>query len=701
MQNRQKNPQSSKTLSLNNPQNLEDCLNSDVNKIKRKASKIVTLLPDNALTPIPKKDLKDSGIAEKYDKKELKDAQRTAVFIRRLQYATNTKRKMDEDNKLKNHAKKIALIQEWWKTMFKIIKLQKNMRGFLFRKKLMNNLEHQEKLLQFITEFDNIHSYHLYKQFMDNLKKKRDYENSKLMEKCEDFNEKLDNLEKLHNYNNFKNCFKKWKDDTKQKKKDDYENLAKNLNNILKNKENKDKKEALDNIKDKAKDEDEKLNDKAKDFQEKNAKKKFINDLIKAHRLNKMLNNIKNKLDDKNKKDVFDKLKNDNDISKAGDKLKNLLDNKMKKDTFNDLKTMDMVDKLDNLINDHNDKFNEDAKQDFIDKLKDIYRKKDMKDALKKWKDVNDDQKNRNKIFDKLIRHKLNELRKKEDADKNKLMITTGVNDFELLSDKKEEDKKPNKDNQIFISSQNDINILAQPPPELVLSPAEHNFSLIPKELNKFEFYEPLTKKEKLDTKLFNAQVDDIDSFLKDKIKNENEKEDKFKQILDNLQKINNKNNLREYFDRWRKAVQQEKQDSLNDLVNKLNDILTKANKESNDQLKKDALDNLKKNNDIAKGVEKLDDVINQKPKRDFLDELKKIKNIADAGDNLEKLLNKKQKENAFDTLKKNAGMSEGFRILDKLFKDEDKKNFIDNLKKEAEVQKSLEDIDKLLYNKY
>ena len=66
----------------------------------------------------------------------------------------------------------------------------------------------------------------------------------------------------------------------------------------------------------------------------------------------------------------------------------------MKKDTFNDLKTMDMVDKLDNLINDHNDKFNEDAKQDFIDKLKDIYRKKDIKDALKKWKDVNDDQKN-------------------------------------------------------------------------------------------------------------------------------------------------------------------------------------------------------------------------------------------------------------------------------------------------------------------
>ena len=61
---------------------------------------------------------------------------------------------------------------------------------------------------------------------------------------------------------------------------------------------------------------------------------------------------------------------------------------------------------------------------------------------------VNDAQKNRNKIFGKLIRHKLNELRKK---------ITTGVNDFDLLSDKKKEDKKPNKVRQMFISFKNDI----------------------------------------------------------------------------------------------------------------------------------------------------------------------------------------------------------------------------------------------------
>ena len=179
-----------------------------------------------------------------------------------------------------------------------------------------------------------------------------------------------------------------------------------------------------------------------------------------------MLNDIKNKLGDKNKKDVFDKLKNGNDISKVGDKLKNLLDNKMKK-KCKDVKIVDKEDKLENLINDHNDKFNEGAKQDFIDKLKDIYRKKDMKDAFKKWKDVNDVLKNRNKIFDKLIRHKLNELRKKEDVGKNILMITNGMNDVMILNYcliKKKKIKFSYKDSQIFISSQNDINISTQPP---------------------------------------------------------------------------------------------------------------------------------------------------------------------------------------------------------------------------------------------
>ena len=40
-------------MSLNKPLNLENCFNRDINKIKIKASKIVTLIPENSLTLIP------------------------------------------------------------------------------------------------------------------------------------------------------------------------------------------------------------------------------------------------------------------------------------------------------------------------------------------------------------------------------------------------------------------------------------------------------------------------------------------------------------------------------------------------------------------------------------------------------------------------------------------------------------------------
>ena len=567
---------------------------------------------------------------------------------------------------------------------------------------------------------------------MDNLKKKRDYENSKLMEKCEDFNEKLDNLEKLHNYKNFKNCFKKWKDHTKQKKKEDLDNLAKKLNDVLKNKENRDKIDGLNKINNKAKDEEKKLNDKIKKFQEKNAKNKFMKDLIKAHRLNKMLNNAKNKIDKRNKRDAFEKLKYDNNIGKGADKLRKLLEKKMKKDTLDDMKTMDFVHKLDDLINKHNDKVNNDAKKQFLDNLNDLINKKKLRDKLRKWKDFNDEMKNRNKILNKLKRHKLNELRKKEEEEKKKLAISSGVNDFELIGDKKEEEKKlPNKDNQIFISSsQNDINIKAEPTPasQFVLSHAGQNFSFIPPVITKFEFDDHTLNSKTIDKNIIPKQLEEVDQLLKNKLNND-EGEDKFKKILNNLIKINNNKNLREYFDRWRKAIQQDKQNNLNDFAEKLNDILRKAKKESDDILKKDVFDKLKKNNYIGIAGEQLEHILNHKLKKDALDELKKIKNIskgvdklekllklkpkrdflyklikkndiANAVNELEKLINKKLKEDAFNTLKKNAGMSEGFRILDKLYKDEDKKNFFDELKKRTKISKAKDKLKELMDKK-
>ena len=52
----------------------------------------------------------------------------------------------------------------------------------------------------------------------------------------------------------------------------------------------------------------------------------------------------------------------------------------------------------------------------------------------------------------------------------------------------------------IFISSQNDINITAKPPPKLVVSQGtSQNFSLIPPEVMKFQFYEPFHKSDNLD----------------------------------------------------------------------------------------------------------------------------------------------------------------------------------------------------------
>ncbi len=600
-------------------------------------------------------------MANGYGKKELNDAQRTAVFIRRLEYATSMKKQMDVGKNMKNNAKKIGLIQEWWKTMFKIIKLQKNMRGFLFRKKLMNNLEHQEKLLQFITEFDNIHNYHLYRQFMENLKKKGDYEKAKLMEKCEDFNEKLDNLERLHNLKNFKNCFNKWKNDTKQKKKEDLDKLATQLNDILRKRVNKNNLDTLKKIKDKTQSDEDKLNDKAKEFREKHAKKNFLNDLIKAHRLNKLLSKVKDSIDDNHKKDVLDKLKKKKDIGDAAEKLNKLLNDKMKKDALKDLKTMDFVDKLDDVINKHNDKINEEAKKELMDKLKDIRDKK------------------------------------KAEEDKNKFAISSGVNDFELISDKKS--KNPRKRRSIVMTSHNDINIAAKPTPKLIFETSGQNkFSLIAPE--KFKFGKPIDKNKKIDNKLIDDQLNDLKNRndlrkymdkwkeirnkkdivdkLKDKLndllKKQKEKEDKFKQTLDKLKKMKDKQDLKEYFDRWKNAAEQMKKDDLDNLAKKLNDILTKAKKESDDKNKKDSLDRLKKYNDIQKGLEKLDDLFFRKPKKD-----------------------------ALDTLKKNSGMSEGFRILDKLFKkndDKNKKDFLDRLKKNADCQKVLEDLNKLLEKK-
>ena len=502
LQNKRKD---NKRKSLNKPLNLENCLNKkDINKIKRKASKIVTLLPENSLTPIPKKKgVKEDNVANIYDKKELDEAQRTARFIRRMEYSTSMKRQKIENKNMKEQAKKIGLIQQWWKAMFKIIKLQKNLRGFLFRKKLMNNLEHQEKLYQFINEFDNILSYHLYKQFMDNLKKKRDYENSKLMEKCEDFNEKLDNLEKMHNYKNFKDCFNKWKEDTKNKRKQALEHLINKLENILENKKKEEKKNAFDKLIENIKEKETRLNDKINQFREKQAMKKFFNDLIKMHK----------------------------------------------------------------------------EKQDL--KNKEIMRK-----YLIKWENVVDDMNKRKKIIEKLKRYKENEIKKKKEEEKNKLVISSGINDFEVLTDNKNLDNESPKDNKIFISPQNEINILMEPQKKLLLSQNYQSFSLIASDSIKFKFSEPAKNSPKLNNN-FLIQLDNVETIIKNMEKEKEEKD------------LINKKKCKD------------------DALNKLMEILEKAQNESDKEIKRQVLDKLNRNINMGKLAKILDDYFKKRAEKD------------------------------------------------------------------------------------
>ena len=654
MQNRRRDPNISSTKnSLNNPQYLENCVNSaNLGKIRRRASKIVTLLPENSLTPIPKKEgINKLGMANGYGKKELKNAERTAVFIRRMEYSTSMKKQMEGGRNMKNQAKKIQLIQEWWKTMFKIIKLQKNIRGFLFRKKLMSNLEHQEKLLQFITEFDNIHNYHLFRNFMDNLKKKTDYEKAKLMEKCEDFNEKLDNLEKLRDLKRLKECFEKWKKVPILKRKADYENLSKKLNDLLANKLRKNNLETLKTIKDAGKSEDDKLDDKVKEFQERMGKNDFMKKLIRAHRLNKFLNNAKNKIDDRLKKEALDKLKKNSDIAKAVEKLQKVLDNNMKRDAWKDMKTMDFVKKLDDLMNKHNNKVNNDAKKEFLDKLKDINNKKNLGDKLQKWKNLNDEQKRINKILSKLRRYKQNELKKKSEEDKNKLCVSSGVNDYEVISDKQPDPNK-NKNSQIFISSPNDINILAQP--KVVSESTGPNFSLIAPEKSTFKFEDPMEPRNKSDLDMIKNQLKDADE-------------------------LKNKNDLKKYYDKWKDLAN--KKDIMDKLKNKLNDLYKK-----------------KKDDDIAKAAKKLDDLLNLKTKKDTFDTIRKTAGNNEGFKILDKLFKDKDndlKKEALNNLKRNDDSLKTLEKLNKLLNDKLKKNFLDNLKKNADDKKDMDKLNK------
>ena len=97
----------------------------------------------NYLTPIPIY-RNNFNTENKFEKDELNNAERTAVLIRRYEYSVKVRRNNSQEYKNnKYNLVKIIFIQQWWKSLFRIIFIQKIFRGCYFRKKFILLLEKQ------------------------------------------------------------------------------------------------------------------------------------------------------------------------------------------------------------------------------------------------------------------------------------------------------------------------------------------------------------------------------------------------------------------------------------------------------------------------------------------------------------------------------------------------------------------------------
>ena len=85
-------------------------------------------------------------------------------YYKRKQYSNNINKNninyFKEFYQERNYLEKIKFIQLWWKTIFQIIKIQKHLRGFLYRQRLIEELDREEiavdNLLFFIKSYKKI-----------------------------------------------------------------------------------------------------------------------------------------------------------------------------------------------------------------------------------------------------------------------------------------------------------------------------------------------------------------------------------------------------------------------------------------------------------------------------------------------------------------------------------------------------------------
>lgn len=142
------NQKSVTSLKLNNFNNNNDNINYNSNKhmIKVKRKKIL-----DELIPIPTLKQKNK-LKNDFEKKTLYNAMGNAKYLRRYQYSNNITQKQlriykenQRNDKIFND--KVKFIQIWWKTIFQIIKIQKAIRGYLYRIKLISSLDQREEYI--------------------------------------------------------------------------------------------------------------------------------------------------------------------------------------------------------------------------------------------------------------------------------------------------------------------------------------------------------------------------------------------------------------------------------------------------------------------------------------------------------------------------------------------------------------------------
>jgi len=124
---------------------------------------IITLDPD--LTPLPDIDRRKLN-EDSFTKKRFDKAERAAVLMRRMEYAMGKNKKIKkisvqtEDNL--QFIFKIIKLQRWWRGLKKtqkydiksIIKIQKNIKGFIFRKNFYEDLKNLNKMFCYFVQME-------------------------------------------------------------------------------------------------------------------------------------------------------------------------------------------------------------------------------------------------------------------------------------------------------------------------------------------------------------------------------------------------------------------------------------------------------------------------------------------------------------------------------------------------------------------